>query len=124
MDVGAAALLKDLKRRGMLNDTLVICTTEFGRQPASQGGKALGRDHNAGAFTAWMAGGGIKGGIGYGATDELGYEAVESPTYSYGLHATALHLLGLDFRQLSYYHNGLEQRLTSVHGHVIDALLA
>jgi len=124
LDIGASALLKDLKQRGMLQDTLVLCTTEFGRQPASQGGKALGRDHNAGAFTAWMAGGGIQGGVGYGATDELGYEAVESATYSYGLHATALHLLGLDFRRLSYYHNGLEQRLTSVHGHVIKDLIA
>jgi hypothetical protein len=122
LDAGASALLKDLKQRGMLHDTLVICTTEFGRQPASQGGKALGRDHNAGAFTAWLAGGGVRGGVGYGATDELGFEAVESPTYSYGLHATALHLLGLDYRRLSYYHNGLEQRLTSVHGHVIDAI--
>ena len=124
LDTGASALLKDLKQRGMLDETLVICTTEFGRQPASQGGKALGRDHNAGAFTAWMAGGGIRGGYGFGATDELGFEAVEAPTYSYDLHATALHLLGIDHTRLTYYHNGINRRLTDVHGHVIQELLA
>ncbi len=124
LDSGAAALLKDLKQRGLLQDTLVICTTEFGRQPAAQGDKGLGRDHNAGAFTTWLAGGGVKGGFGYGATDELGFQAVQSPTYSYGLHATALYLLGIDYQRLSYYHNGLEQRLTSVHGHIIHDLLA
>lgn len=124
LDTGAAALLIDLKSRGMLEDTLVICTTEFGRQPASQGGDGKGRDHNAGAFTAWLAGGGIQGGIGYGATDELGYQAVESPTYCYDLHATALHLLGIDHKRLTYYHNGIERRLTDVHGHVIKAILA
>lgn len=123
LDTGASALLKDLKSRGMLDDTLVICTTEFGRQPAAQGGKALGRDHNAGAFTAWMAGGGVKGGVGYGATDELGFKAVDSPSYSYDLHATALHLLGIDHTRLTWYHNGLERRLTDVHGHVIQELL-
>ena len=124
LDTGASALLKDLKQRGMLDETLVICTTEFGRQPASQGGKALGRDHNAGAFTAWMAGGGIRGGYGFGATDELGFEAVEAPTYSYDLHATALHLLGIDHTRLTYYHNGINRKLTDVHGHVIQELLA
>ena len=124
LDTGASALLKDLKQRGMLDETLVICTTEFGRQPASQGGKALGRDHNAGAFTAWMAGGGIRGGYGFGATDELGFEAVEAPTYSYDLHATALHLLGIDHTRLTFYHNGINRRLTDVHGHVIQELLA
>lgn len=123
LDTGASALLKDLKQRGMLDDTLVICTTEFGRQPASQGGEALGRDHNSGAFTAWMAGGGIRGGIGFGATDELGFKAVQSPTYSYDLHATALQLLGLDHTRLTYYHNGINRRLTDVHGQVIPELL-
>jgi hypothetical protein len=123
LDTGASALLKDLKSRGMLDDTLVICTTEFGRQPAAQGGTGKGRDHNAGAFTAWLAGGGIKGGTGFGATDELGFKAVESPTYSYDLHATALHLLGIDHTRLTYYHNGIERRLTDVHGHVIDEIL-
>ena len=124
LDVGASALLKDLKSRGMLEDTLVICTTEFGRQPAAQGKGGKGRDHNAGAFTAWMAGGGIKGGVGYGATDELGFKAAHHPVYSYSFHATALHLLGINHERLSYYNNGLEQRLTSVHGHVIEELIA
>ncbi|MDP1563270.1 MAG: DUF1501 domain-containing protein [Pirellulaceae bacterium] len=124
LDTGSAALLTDLKRQGMLDDTLVICTTEFGRQPAAQGTDGLGRDHNAGAFTAWMAGGGIKGGVGYGATDELGFAAVESPAYCYDLHATALHLLGVDHTKLTYYHNGIERRLTDVHGQVLTELLA
>lgn len=123
LDTGAAALLKDLKARGMLEDTLVMCTTEFGRQPAGQGDRAAGRDHNAGAFTAWMAGGGVKGGVGFGATDELGFKAVESPTYSYDLHATALHLLGIDHTKLTFYHNGIERRLTDVHGHVIPEIV-
>ena len=122
LDTGASALLTDLEQRGLLHDTLVICTTEFGRQPGAQGGK--GRDHNAGAFTAWMAGGGIKGGVGYGATDELGFVAAEKPTYCYDLHATALHLLGLNHEQLSFYNNGIARRLTDVHGHVLSELLA
>lgn len=124
LDSGASALLKDLKQHGMLDDTLVICTTEFGRQPAAQGGAGKGRDHNAGAFTAWLAGGGIKGGVAYGATDELGFKAVEHPTYCYDLHATALHLLGVDHTKLTYYHNGIERRLTDVHGHVITEILS
>lgn len=119
LDGGASALLMDLKQRGLLEDTLVICTTEFGRQPAAQGASGKGRDHNAGAFTAWMAGGGIRGGTGFGATDELGFKAAESPTYSYDLHATALHLLGIDHTRLTFYHNGIDRRLTDVHGHVI-----
>jgi arylsulfatase A-like enzyme len=117
LDRGASALLSDLKERGLLESTLVICTTEFGRQPAAQGGR--GRDHNAGAFTAWMAGGGIRGGISYGATDELGYQAAENPLFCYDLHATALHLLGIDHEKLTYYNNGIQRRLTDVHGHVI-----
>jgi hypothetical protein len=124
LDTGASALLNDLKTRGMLDETLVMCTTEFGRQPAAQGNRAAGRDHNGGAFTAWLAGGGIKGGVGFGATDDLGYKAAEHPTYSYDLHATALHLLGLNHERLSYYHNGIQRRLTDVHGHVITDLLA
>jgi Protein of unknown function (DUF1501) len=124
LDNGAYALLKDLKQQGMLDDTLVICTTEFGRQPAGQGDGGKGRDHNAGAFTAWLAGGGIKGGVGYGATDELGFKAVESPTYCYDLHATALHLLGIDHTRLTFYHNGIERRLTDVHGHVIEGIVS
>lgn len=123
LDTGVSALLKDLKRQGMLDETLVICTTEFGRQPAAQGESGKGRDHNAGAFTSWLAGGGVRGGVGYGATDELGYEAVERRTYCYDLHATALHLLGIDHTRLTYYHNGIQRRLTDVHGHVIDEIL-
>jgi hypothetical protein len=123
LDSGAAALLTDLKSRGLLESTLVICTTEFGRQPAAQGA-GKGRDHNPGAFTAWMAGGGIQGGTAYGTTDDLGFKAAENPAYCYDLHATALHLLGLDHEKLSYYHNGIQRRLTDVHGHVIQEILA
>ena len=121
LDTGAAALLTDLKARGLLDSTLVICTSEFGRQPGAQG---KGRDHNAGAFTAWLAGGGIKGGTAYGTTDELGSKAEQHPAYSYDLHATALHLLGVDHERLSFYHNGVQRRLTDVHGHVIREILA
>jgi hypothetical protein len=121
LDTGASALLKDLKSHGLLDSTLVICTTEFGRQPASQG---KGRDHNPGAFTAWLAGGGIRGGTAYGSTDELGFQAAENPCYSYDLHATALHLLGLNHEKLSFYNNGIARRLTDVHGHVIQEILA
>jgi len=124
LDGGAAALLKDLKARGLLDETLVICTTEFGRQPAAQGNNGKGRDHNADAFTAWLSGGGIKGGTRYGATDELGWKAAVNPTYSYDFHATALHLLGIDHERLTFYHNGIQRRLTDVHGHVIKELLA
>lgn len=120
LDTGASALLKDLKSRGLLDSTLVMCTTEFGRQPASQG---KGRDHNSGAFTVWLAGGGIRGGTAYGSTDELGFQAAENPSYSYDLHATALHLLGLDHERLSFYNNGINRRLTDVHGHVIKEIL-
>ena len=123
LDTGAAALLTDLKSRGLLESTLVICTTEFGRQPGAQGGGGKGRDHNPGAFTAWMAGGGIKGGTAYGATDDLGFKAVLDPSYCYDLHATALHLLGLDHEKLSFYHNGINRRLTDVHGHVVREIL-
>lgn len=122
LDAGAGALIKDLKSRGMLDSTLVMGTTEFGRQPASQGGK--GRDHNPGAFTAWLAGGGIRGGAAYGSTDDLGFKAVENPIHSYELHATALHLLGLDHEKLTFYFNGLQRRLTDVHGRVLKDLLA
>ena len=116
LDTGAAALLRDLKSRGLLDDTLVICTSEFGRQPAAQGNAAKGRDHNGGGFTAWLAGGGIKPGTTYGSTDELGFKAVDKIVHSYELHATALHLLGLDHEELTWYYNGLEQRLTGFEG--------
>ena len=121
LDNGAAALIADLKSRGLLDETLVICTSEFGRQPASQG---KGRDHNPGAFTAWMAGGGIRGGTAYGSTDELGFKAEENPAYCYDLHATALHLLGIDHTKLTFYHNGLNRRLTDVHGKLIKEIVA
>jgi len=122
MDKPAAALLKDLKSRGMLDETIVVWTTEFGRMPCSQGNK--GRDHNPFTFTSWVAGGGFQGGITYGTSDEWSYKAVESPTYCYDLHATILHLLGIDHERLTYRHNGIDRRLTDVHGHVIETLLA
>jgi hypothetical protein len=122
MDRPAAALLKDLKQRGLLEDTIVIWTTEFGRMPCSQGGK--GRDHNPSAFTSWVAGGGFKGGVSYGASDEWSYRVAEEPTYCYDLHATVLHLLGIDHERLTFRHNGIDRRLTDVHGHVITELLA
>jgi hypothetical protein len=122
MDRPAAALLKDLKQRGLLDDTLVIWTTEFGRMPCSQGGK--GRDHNPFTFTSWLAGGGIKGGVSYGESDEWSYKAVKNPTYCYDLHATALHLLGIDHERLTFRHNGIDRRLTDVHGQVIEEVLA
>ena len=121
LDSGAAALLTDLKSRGLLDTTLVICTTEFGRQPASQG---KGRDHNPGAFTAWLAGGGVRGGASYGSTDDLGFQAAEKPCYSYDLHATALHLLGLNHERLTFYNNGINRRLTDVHGAVLHEILS
>jgi len=123
LDRGAAALIKDLKARGMLERTMVICTTEFGRQPALQD-KSKGRDHNPGAFTAWGAGGGLRGGTAHGESDELGYRAAVNPVTTYDLHATALHLLGLDHERLTYYHDGFERRLTDVHGRVVRDLLA
>jgi arylsulfatase A-like enzyme len=122
LDRGASALLVDLKQRGLLDETLVICTSEFGRQPATQAGK--GRDHNPGAFTVWLAGGGIKGGVSYGSSDALGYQAAENPSYCYDLHATALRLLGINHEKLTFYQNGIQRRLTDVHGQVISELLA
>jgi len=122
MDKPAAALLKDLKGRGMLDDTIVIWTTEFGRMPCSQG--SAGRDHNPFTFTSWVAGGGFRGGTSYGASDEWSYKAVEDPTYCYDLHATVLHLLGINHEKLTVRHNGIDRRLTDVHGHVIRELLA
>ena len=123
LDKPAAALLRDLKARGMLRDTLVVWTTEFGRMPVFQKG-AQGRDHNPEGFTAWMAGAGVKRGFSFGATDEFGYRAVEQPTSVYDLHATILHLLGLDHTRLTYKHNGADRRLTDVHGHVVNEILA
>ncbi|HEY4312147.1 MAG TPA: DUF1501 domain-containing protein [Pirellulales bacterium] len=122
MDQPAAALLNDLKDRGLLEDTLVMWTTEFGRMPCSQGTK--GRDHNPFTFTTWLAGGGIRGGTTYGASDEWSYKAVENPTYCYDVHATMLHLLGIDHTKLAFRHNGIDRRLTDVHGQVIGELLS
>jgi hypothetical protein len=121
MDRPAAALLKDLKARGLLDDTIVIWTTEFGRMPCSQGGK--GRDHNPYAFTSWLAGGGVKGGASYGESDEWSYKAAVNPTYCYDLHATVLHLLGIDHKRLTYRNNGIDRRLTDVHGELIHEII-
>jgi hypothetical protein len=121
MDQPAAALIKDLKRRGLLDDTIVYWTTEFGRMPCSQGTK--GRDHNPFTFTSWLAGGGVKGGVTYGASDEWSFRAVEHPMYCYDLHATVLHLLGIDHTRLTFRHNGIDRRLTDVHGHVIEEII-
>ena len=123
MDQPTAALLTDLKQRGLLKDTLVVWCTEFGRMPTFQKG-ASGRDHNPGGFTAWMAGAGVKPGFSYGATDDFGYKAVENIATVYDFHATILNILGLNHEQLSFYHNGIERRLTDVHGHVIKEVLA
>jgi hypothetical protein len=122
LDKPVAGLLKDLKVRGLLDDTIVYWTTEFGRMPCSQGSK--GRDHNPFGFASWLAGGGIKGGVTYGATDDWSYKAVENPIYCYDVHATVLHLLGIDHTRLTYRHNGIDRRLTDVHGHVISDVLA
>lgn len=123
LDQPAAALLGDLKQRGLLSETLVVWCTEFGRMPTFQKG-ASGRDHNPSGFTSWMAGAGVRSPFSYGATDEFSYKAVEDVSTVYDLHATILHLLGLDHERLTFYHNGIERRLTDVHGHVIKDLLA
>lgn len=123
LDQPTAALLRDLKQRGLLDDTLVLWTTEFGRMPTHQVGSE-GRDHNPYGFTAWMAGAGVRGGFSYGATDEFGYRAAEDVCTIYDFHATVLHLLGLDHKRLTYYHNGSQRRLTDVHGEVIRPVLA
>jgi hypothetical protein len=122
MDQPTAALLADLKQRGLLADTLVVWCTEFGRMPTFQKG-ASGRDHNPSGFTAWLAGAGVKKGFSYGATDEFGYKAVENVATVYDFHATILDVLGLNHEQLSFYHNGIERRLTDVHGKVIREML-
>jgi hypothetical protein len=120
---GCAALIKDLKQRGLLADTIVHWTTEFGRMPCAQGGK--GRDHNPFCFTNWLAGGGIKGGICYGPSDEWGYKPADrdKPTQVYDVHATILKLLGIDHTKLTFRHNGIDRRLTDVHGEVIGEVM-
>ncbi len=124
MSRGAAALIQDLKQRGMLDDTLILWTTEFGRMPCAQ--RVKGRDHNPFVFTNWLAGGGIRGGTTYGLSDIWGYKPADrnQPTYCYDVHATILHLLGIDHEKLTFRNNGIDRRLTDVHGHVIEDILA
>jgi hypothetical protein len=123
LDQPVAALLADLKQRGLLEKTLVVLTTEFGRLPISEGLGEGGRDHNPEGFTSFLAGAGLKPGTSFGSTDELGYKA-EKPVTVYDMHATLLHLMGIDHTRLTYYHNGLNRRLTDVHGHVLRDILA
>ena len=127
IDQPVAALLKDLKQRGLLSDTLMLFTSEFGRTPfahAPRGVMALGRDHNPRGFTSWLAGAGLRTGISYGATDEVGWKSVAKPVSWPDFHATVLQLMGLDHERLTYYHNGIERRLTNVHGETISDILA
>ena len=122
-----AALLSDLKQRGLFDETLVICGGEFGRTPAVEmvnGKPGGGRDHNHWGFTVWLAGGGVKGGMAYGATDDFGYRAVENLVHVHDLHATILHLLGFDHTKLTYRHAGRDYRLTDVHGRVVREILS
>jgi arylsulfatase A-like enzyme len=121
-DAPTAALLSDLKQTGLLDDTLVLWTTEFGRMPTHQQ-NTVGRDHNPDGFTCWMMGAGVKG-CSHGATDEFGRRAEANPTTVWDFYATVLHLLGFDHERLTWYHNGLNRRLTDVHGHVIREVLA
>jgi hypothetical protein len=123
LDQPCAALIRDMKARGLLDETLVAFVTEFGRMPTFQK-DATGRDHNPHGFTVWLTGAGVKRAFTYGATDEFGYRAVENVTTIYDLHATILHLLGLDHEGLTYYHDGTERRLTDVHGEVLHSILA
>lgn len=123
MDQPVAALIQDLKQRGMLEDTLLMWSTEFGRGPATQGIGSPGRDHHPTAFTCFLAGAGVKKGYRHGVTDELGYFVGENPVTIPDLHATVLHLLGIDHEKLTYYHNGVKRRLTDVHGHVLHDIL-
>ena len=122
IDRPMAALLTDLKRRGMLEETLVLWGGEFGRTPTTENGS--GRDHNHYGFTMWMAGGGVKGGMTYGETDEFGFRAAEKPVHIHDLHATILHLLGLDHTKLTYRYAGRDFRLTDVAGHVLHETIA
>ena len=121
VDRPIAALLRDLKQRGLLDETLILWGGEFGRTPAAQG---TGRDHNHWGFSVWLAGGGVKGGMAYGATDEFGYIAVEDRVHVHDLHATMLHLMGIDHEKLTYHYSGRDFRLTDVHGQVIHDIIA
>lgn len=127
MDQPVAALLADLKARGMLHDTLILCTSEFGRTPFTQSSEFVvgaGRDHNMYGFSIWMAGGGLKSGLTWGATDEIGWKTIDRPVHWYDYHATVLHLLGIDHERLTFYHNGIQRRLTNVHGEVLHELIS
>ena len=127
IDKPVAALLRDSKQRGMLEDTLVLFTTEFGRTPFAQSAAdqvGPGRDHNRYGFSCWMAGAGLKPGIAFGNTDEIGWKAVERPIPWHDFHATVLHLFGIDHERLTYYHNGIQRRLTNVHGDIVKEILA
>ena len=127
VDQPVAALLRDLRQRGMLDDTLVLFTTEFGRTPFAQSDANVlgkGRDHNMYGFSVWMAGGGLKHGTAYGGTDEIGWKSVDNPVTWPDFHATILHLLGVDHERLTYYHNGIQRRLTNVHGQVMHEVLS
>ncbi len=124
IDQPISALLTDLAGRGLLDETLIVWGGEFGRMPFSEGRNEPGRNHNPYGFSMWLAGGGVKGGISYGATDELGFEAVENKAHVHDLHATILHLMGLDHEKLTYFHQGRHERLTDVAGVVIKDVLA
>jgi uncharacterized protein (DUF1501 family) len=127
IDRPVAGLIRDLRQRNLLDSTIVMITTEFGRTPYAQAAKGTlskGRDHHPEGFTNILAGGGLKPGFAYGATDDIGYTAIENPVTTYDLHATVLHLLGIDHERLSFYHNGIQRRLTNVHGHVVKDVLA
>ena len=124
MDKPVAALIQDLKQRGMLEDTLFIWSTEFGRCPVTQGLNSTGRDHHPAVFTCFLAGAGLKKGISYGSSDDVGYSVGENKVIIPDFHATILHLLGIDHEKLTFYHNGINRRLTDVHGHVIKDILA
>ncbi len=122
VDQPVAALLIDLKQRGLLEETLVVCGGEFGRTPTSQGSN--GRDHNHYGFTTWLAGGGVKGGLTYGTTDEFGFQAVENRVHVHDLHATMLYLMGINHEKLTYRHGGRDYRLTDVYGNVVKGIIA
>ena len=127
VDRPVAGLIRDLRQRGLLDSTLVMITTEFGRTPYAQADKGTisrGRDHHPQGFTNVLAGGGLKSGVTYGATDAVGYASVDKPVTTYDLHATVLHLLGLDHERLTFYHNGIDRRLTNVHGAVVGEIIA
>lgn len=126
IDKPLAGLIRDLKQRGMLQDTLVLFTSEFGRTPFTQSASdvvGLGRDHNQYGFSIWMAGAGLKPGMAYGATDDIGWKAVEDRVHWHDFHATVLHLLGIDHQRLTYYHNGIQRRLTNVHGELLSSIM-